>query len=117
MMPAPVDELSEARIRIEELEQTIAAMQKERHQFRQILDAIDDFVLVKGEKSRIIWGNRAFRDYYGMTEEQLQGIIDAPHAEPDYTQQYVIDDAKVFNSGQPLNIASEPVKKHDGSVR
>jgi two-component system, NtrC family, sensor kinase len=29
-------------------------------------------VLVKGTKSRIIWPNKAFRDYYGMSEAQLQ---------------------------------------------
>jgi PAS domain-containing protein len=52
-----------------------------------------------------------------MTLEELQGMIDAPFNEPDYTQQYVRDDAFVFNSGQTLNIPEEPVTRYDGVVR
>ena len=64
----------------------------------QVLDAIGDMVLVKGAGSRILWANAAFRGFYGMTNEQLQGLIDAPFNEPDYTQQYVKDDAFVFET-------------------
>ena len=48
--------------------------------YRQILDAIADMVLVKGAQSRILWANKAFRDYYGMTNEQLRDLIDALHS-------------------------------------
>jgi PAS domain S-box-containing protein len=84
--------------------------------YQQILDAIPDFVLCKGAQSGIIYANKAFRNYYGMTQEQLQGIIDAPFVKPDYTQQYVRDDAYVFNTGQTLKI-EEPVVRYDGSER
>ena len=40
------------------------------HEAFQVLDAIDDLVLVKGPKSRIIWANKAFRTYYAMTAEE-----------------------------------------------
>lgn len=83
---------------------------------RQILDAIADMVLVKGKDSRILWANKAFRDYYGMSNEQLRDLIDAPFNSVDYTQQYVRDDAEVFNSGRTLEIAEEPVTRHDGRV-
>ena len=53
-------------------------------------------VLVKGEGSHILWANRAFRDYYGMTNEQLRDIIDAPFNEVDYTAQYMRDDRRVL---------------------
>ncbi|MBI1256791.1 MAG: GAF domain-containing protein [Chloroflexi bacterium] len=94
-----------------------AEVQASERQYRQILDAIPDFVLVKGEKSRILWANTAFREYYGMSNEALQGMIDAPFAEPDYTEQYVIDDEKVFTTGQAVVIPEEFVKRHDGVVR
>ena len=84
--------------------------------YQQILDAIPDFILCKGSQSRIIYANKAFRDYYGMTMEQLQGIIDSPIVNPDYTQQYVKDDAYVFNTGQTLAI-EEPVVRFDGIER
>lgn len=83
----------------------------------QVLDAIADMVFVKGPKSHIVWVNKAFRDYYGMSNEQLKDLIDSPINEPDYTQQYIKDDAHVFNTGKTLDIPSEPVKRHDGEVR
>ncbi|HAX79846.1 MAG TPA: histidine kinase [Cyanobacteria bacterium UBA11372] len=94
-----------------------AALRDSEQMYRQILDAITDMVLVKGPESRIVWGNRAFRDYYGMTNEELRDIIDAPFNEPDYTQQYIKDDAYVFNTGNTLTILEEPVTGHDGVVR
>lgn len=101
---------------IRDRKQAEAALQASEESFRQILDAITDLVLVKGEKSKIVWANQAFRDYYGMSNEELQGLIDAPFNEPDYTQQYVKDDAHVFTTGQRLEV-EEPVTRHDGEVR
>jgi PAS domain S-box-containing protein len=82
--------------------------------YLQILDALADMVLVKGANSRIAWANKAFRDYYGMSNEQLRDIIDAPFNEVDNTAQYVRDDRHVFTTGQVLNIPEEPVIRHDG---
>jgi len=82
----------------------------------QILDAIPDMVLCKGSDSKLLYGNKAFREYYGMTNEQLRDLIDAPHSKPDYTQQYVRDDAYVFKSGQRLQV-EEPVIRQDGEER
>ncbi len=89
----------------------------DRDWFVSVLDSVRDLVLVKGEHSRLLWGNKAFRDYYGMTEEALAGIIDAPHSSPDDTLQYVIDDKTVFDTGKALDIAAEVVTAGDGSAR
>jgi PAS domain S-box-containing protein len=83
---------------------------------QQILDAITDMVLVKGPRSRLEWANKAFLSTYGMTNEQLKGLIDAPFIEPDVTQQYVRDDAQVFATGRTLEILEEPMIRHDGRV-
>ena len=85
--------------------------------YRQILDAIADMVLVKGAQSRILWANKAFREYYGMTNEQLRNLIDATFNEEDYTAQYIRDDARVYKTGEILNIPEEPVTRHDGLVQ
>lgn len=85
--------------------------------YRQILDAITDMVLVKGKHSRILWANKAFRDYYGMSNEQLRDLIDAPFNKLDHTLQYVRDDTRVYTTGQPLAIPEEPVTRHDGLVQ
>jgi PAS domain S-box-containing protein len=81
---------------------------------RQILDAMPDMVLVKGLGSRLEWANKAFRETYGLSNEQLRGLIDASFVEPDLTQQYVRDDLRVFESGLPLDIPEEPVRRFDG---
>ena len=92
------------------------ALRESEQRYQQILDAITDMVLVKGEKSRIVWANRSFRDYYGMSNEQLRDMIDAPAVEPDYTLQYIKDDAYVYETGNTLSIAEEPVTRFDGQV-
>lgn len=85
--------------------------------FQQVIDAVEEFVLVKGPKSQLLWANKAFRDYYGMTNSELLGMIDAPFNELDFTQQYVKDDNFVFENAKPLHVPSEPVKRHDGVIR
>ncbi|MFZ5892970.1 MAG: PAS domain-containing hybrid sensor histidine kinase/response regulator [Myxococcota bacterium] len=85
--------------------------------YRQILDAITDMVLVKGSGSRILWANRAFCEYYGMTVEELSEIIDAPFSPRSSTAQYTRDDSHVFASGRVLDIPEEPVTRHDGLIQ
>jgi signal transduction histidine kinase len=79
------------------------------------LDSVSEFVLVKGERSRLLWANRAFREYYGLSNEQLREIIDSDHSDPDDTLQYVRDDHQVYTSGEQLDV-TEPVTRHDGEV-
>ena len=92
------------------------AVRESEVKYQQILDSITDMVLVKRENSHIVWANQAFRDYYGMSNEALQNLIDADFNNPDYTQQYIRDDTHVFTSGQCLEV-EEPVTRHDGEIR
>jgi len=100
-----------------EIDRTHQQLQESEKRSHQILDSIADMVLVKGPQSKIVWANKAFRDYYGMSEEELQGIVDAPFNIPDYTLQYIKDDTFVFETGQTLAIPEEPIVRHDGEVR
>jgi PAS domain S-box-containing protein len=84
--------------------------------YRQILDSIKDLIIVKGPKSHILWANKAFRDFYGMTQDQLKDMLDAPFNKPDDTQQYIKDDTFVFETGETQDIPSEPATRHDGKV-
>ncbi|MEG4147410.1 PAS domain S-box protein [Microcoleus sp. Pol12B5] len=102
---------------IAEIESAQQKLRDSEQKYHQILDSIADMVLVKGPKSKIVWANQAFRDYYGMTQEELQDIVDAPFADTDNTLQYIKDDAFVFESGQTLQISEEPVTRYDGEVR
>lgn len=84
---------------------------------KEILNRIPDLILVKGPESHILWANQAFQDYYGMSNEELTGMVDSPISKPDYTLQYIKDDAYVFSTGKTLNIKEEPVTRHDGVIR
>ncbi|MEL6985113.1 MAG: PAS domain-containing protein, partial [Actinomycetota bacterium] len=77
--------------------------------FREALDAMRDLVLIKGPESRLLWANAAFRELYGMTEEELRDLIDGPQADPDDTMQYVRDDRTVFATADHLDIPAEQV--------
>jgi PAS domain S-box-containing protein len=81
------------------------------------LDSISELVVLKVPNSKIIWGNRAFREIYGMSLEQLQEVVDSSFNEKSFTEQYIRDDFQVFTSGKPLLIPEEPVKLADGEIR
>jgi PAS domain S-box-containing protein len=91
-------------------------LQDAKQMYQQILDAITDLILVKGPQSRMVWANKAFRDYYKMENSELIGIVDTEFQEPNYTQQYILDDAWVFNTGQVQQILEEPIKSGGGEV-
>ncbi|MGH1362416.1 MAG: ATP-binding protein [Calditrichia bacterium] len=90
-------------------------VEKDKAWFIAVLNAIDDLILVKGDKSRLKWANKAFLDYYGMTEESIEGIIDGEHSDPDNTIKYVRDDHYVFTTGKTLRI-NEPIINASGAT-
>jgi PAS domain S-box-containing protein len=108
---------SQTQMQLAEIASAQQKLRDSEQKYHQILDSIADMVLVKGPESKIVWANQAFRDYYGMTEEELQGMIDAPLSNPDNTLQYIKDDAFVFETGQTLQIAEESVTRYDSQVR
>ncbi len=83
--------------------------------FELVLDSMSEFVLVKGERSKLLWANRAFREYYGLSNEDLREIVDSEHSDPDDTLQYLRDDHHVFTTGEALEVP-EPITRHDGQV-
>lgn len=111
--------MTELELRSELLERRQAEkrLKESDLQYQQALNAINDLVLIKDSNSKIVWANKAFCDYYGMSNEELQGQLDAPDVRPDLTAQYLRDDALVFKTGQPLNISEEPIVRHDGEIR
>lgn len=82
-----------------------------------ILDSMHDLVLVKREKSHLVWANKPFQDFYGMSNRDLKNLIDSPINEPDYTIQYIKDDEWVWKNKSLLKIDCEPVTKFDGETR
>jgi PAS domain S-box-containing protein len=93
-----------------------AYIQNERR-YQQILNAIPDLIFVKDRNSRLVWANQALQDFYGMTLEELQGVVDAPFSNAELTRQYRKDDAVVLNTGATLHILEESIVRHDGTVQ
>jgi rsbT co-antagonist protein RsbR len=116
------DEIALLQGRIADLERQLHDQQHIEQELRgqvelycQTLDALPDMVLIKGPQSRILHANKAFRDCYGMSMEQLHDLIDAPFVDPDYTEQYVKDDEYVFTYEEPLHITEE-ITRYDGTL-
>lgn len=85
--------------------------------YRRVLDSMVDLVLVKDARSRIVWANQAFCDYYAMSREQLASIIETDTTDPDDTAQYLSADHKVISERKPLHIPHEAVTDGHGNVR
>ena len=102
---------------ISDRKQAEEALKKSEQQYHQILDSIADLILVKNLHAEYVWANKAFKDFYGMTLGQLQGIIDAPHNKPEYTKQYIKDDAYVVKTKRTLIIPEEKALRYDGKER
>jgi len=77
---------------------------------------MEDLVLVKGKGSRLVWANRSFLDRYGMSLDQIRGIVDGEHVDPDDTVQYLKDDYRVLSTGQPVRVPNEPVTDTAGNI-
>jgi PAS domain S-box-containing protein len=100
----------------ERLATQAASLQNERR-YQQILNAIPDLIFVKDRNSRLVWANQALQDFYGMSLEEIQGIVDTPFSDPEFTSQYLEDDVVVFENGESLDIPEESIVRHDGTVQ
>ncbi|MFP4440387.1 MAG: PAS domain S-box protein [Chloroflexaceae bacterium] len=104
------------RQRVTELEQQTQQQRAQIYRHEQILNILPAMVITKDTHFRLTYGNTAFRELYGMSQAELQGMIDAAFNDPAYTAQYVADDTHVLQTGQTREV-EEPVTRHDGVVR
>ncbi|HEY9763940.1 MAG TPA: PAS domain S-box protein [Trichocoleus sp.] len=93
------------------------ALQENEHRYAQILNSVQEMVFCKAPGSVVVYANKATCDYYGTTMEELRGITDVPFNELDFTQQYIQDDLKVFQTGTTLEVLEEPNRRADGDLR
>ncbi|MCU0546571.1 MAG: PAS domain S-box protein [Oscillatoriaceae cyanobacterium Prado104] len=102
---------------ISERKQVQKELDDAQQMYQQILDAIADTILVKGPDSRIVWGNKAFRNYCKIDNTKFELAAENQCQELDCTNQYLIDDSSVFLTGQTMQIYDEPHQGYDGKVR
>lgn len=92
------------------------ALQESEHRYAQILDSVQEMVFCKAPGSVVVYANKSACDYYGMTVEELRGLTDVPFNELDFTQQYIQDDLKVFQTGTAIEVLEEPNRRADGEL-
>nr|MBA3471511.1 PAS domain-containing protein [Herpetosiphonaceae bacterium] len=98
---------------LDEALQRIAALEAENSVLYQLLDAVPSMILYKGPRSRLRYANTALRTFYGLTDEQMVHVLDAPL---DPAEKYVQDDEFVFSSGEKLFSSGELFIRSDGTV-
>ncbi len=97
--------------------QTERRLRARESRYAQILDSVQDMVFTKSRDFIVTYANRAACEHYGMTAEQLRGITDVPFNARDFTQQYLLDDQRVFETGDVIEQRAEPNLRHDGAKR
>lgn len=85
--------------------------------YRQILDALSEPVFLKDARGQLMWGNRAFREFFALSAEELLRRGAPVDEAPESTHAFARDDAVVFATGRPLDIPVETVRRHDGATR
>jgi PAS domain S-box-containing protein len=108
--------LHEKNLRIKR-KQAEDALKETEEMYHQILDATADMILCISPDSKIVWANKAFRDYHGMSSLQLQDVIGVPLNRLNRTEQHLLDDVQVLAKGRNLEISAMMVTRHDGKVR
>lgn len=86
------------------------------HWLRSAFDATEDLLSIKTRQSIILWANKAFREYFGMTEEDFLSDDDAPRPDADTTAQCRQDDQLVLTNGDTIEIPSDGIQDRNGVV-
>lgn len=96
----------ELEIQTEELQARTEQLAASEHRYEQILNSVEDKIFTKEPGSKVTWANRAACAYYGLTVDGLRSITDN-----------IDDDVRVFETGQPVEVAWEPSSGPDGITR
>ncbi len=83
---------------------------------RQILDAMADMILVKDPDSKIVWANRALREAWGTSNEELLGQAYNPQSKADERNRSLEQDALVLDTQDTVLLPDERLERKDGRI-
>lgn len=83
----------------------------------QILDAIPDLVYVKDKESRLLWGNKAFTQFFDRSIDDLVGEFNIEGVGQSNIEASLQDDELVFSTGKTRVSKEEAIIRHDGRER
>ncbi len=85
--------------------------------YRQFLDSAPDLVVIRDRHARIFWANRAFLEFHRTSQEAIAGRIAPPGRTADATERELRALATVRETGEPVELPPEPLRRTDGAVR
>ena len=89
------------------------AVEHQRSQLQMILDSVPALIFYKDRQARLVHGNAAHAECFGLSREQVEGKTDAELGAP-FASQFLRDDLQVMTSGEPLRGLIEQVQTPDG---
>ncbi len=111
-------DISERKQHEEELNQAQELLRKERDLLRALMDHLPDLIFAKDLDGRFVSANAALLKILGISSpEQIVGKTDFDFSPEELARQYLKDDQKVMQSGQPMFNREEEFCATDGSVR
>ncbi|MEK7389652.1 MAG: ATP-binding protein [Elusimicrobiota bacterium] len=83
---------------------------------RHVLAVSVDMVFVKNRDCRLVWANRAYCDFHGMSLGQLRGLAGASLDKGDVPR-CLVDDARVLQNGETVETDEEPLRDFNQRTR
>jgi PAS domain S-box-containing protein len=89
--------------------------QLNQDQLVQILNAMKDVIIVKRPGSQLVWGNNAFRNFFGINKERYDMLLSGQE-QPPTDAQFVQEDEYVFTNGETLEVQEDEMQAADGMI-
>jgi PAS domain S-box-containing protein len=104
-------------IDITERRQADEELQRSKDLLRKVLDTVPNYICAKNLDGRFLLVNKELAEFYGMTVDELTGVLHADICENEEELQAMLDaDREVIESGKAKVIPEETMQHPDGSV-
>jgi diguanylate cyclase (GGDEF)-like protein/PAS domain S-box-containing protein len=88
---------------------------QEKQFFEDVLDSIGHLITVKADDLRVLYLNRCFEQYTGITRDEAEGRMLAEFYDPKYSERFMRDDMEVLEKNEATR-TERRVPAADGSV-
>ena len=85
--------------------------------YRSVLDAIPDLVVLADPAAQVVWANRAFLAFYGVTLPEITGRFGPASWPPAVLETVLRDRALVLETGMTLDRSLQERTRSDGQTR
>ena len=90
---------------------------EERTWLRTMIDQVPDYLFVKDRENRFVIANRAVACDLGRTPDSIIGLTDADLHQPDRSREFMADETRVMQTGEPMIDKEEFILLASGQQR